>query len=285
MMHSVRRLRRSALGPALAALLGLGGMVAADSATHPAGAQEVSRRAWLGVELEKGPGGGVLAKHVVTNSPAGKAGLADGDLLVTADGTALDEPKQLVARVALVGPNNPMKIGFRRGGADKDVTVTLAPFPGADQILRLDKVGTFAPNWKSLSTVAGSVPANIGNMRGKVILLDFWATWCGPCRAMSPQLSKWQTALGAQGLSVMGVTSDPVQVATKTAQALDMRYAVASDGDEATATVYGVRALPTLFVIDKKGVIREVFVGYDPGRHKDVEALLKTLLAEPSPTK
>ena len=88
------------------------------------------------------------------------------------------------------------------------------------------------------------------------------------------------SALGAQGLSVMGVTSDPVNVAGKTAQALDMRYAVASDGDEATAGVYGVRALPTMFVIDKKGVIRDVFVGYDPGRHKEVETLLKTLLAE-----
>lgn len=242
-----------------------------------------TRRAWLGVELEKGPGGGVVAKHVIRTSPADKGGVTDGDQIVSADGVMLDEPKQLVARVALVGPGNTIKLRVRRGGVEKEASATLAPFPGADQILRLDKIGTFAPAWKPLTTVSGTVPASVSGLRGKVVLLDFWATWCLPCRVMSPQLSKWQTAYGAQGLTIVGLTSDNVPTATRTAQALDMRYAVAADGGDATASIYGVRALPTMFVIDKKGVIREVLVGYDPSRHKDVEKLLQTLLSEPAP--
>ena len=242
-----------------------------------------SRRAWLGVELERGPGGGVVAKHVIRTSPAAKAGVMDSDQIVSVDGKAIDEPKQVVARVALLGPGNALKLGIRRGGVEKEVSATLVPFPGADQILRVDKIGTFAPAWKPLTTVTGTVPVSVNGLRGRVVLLDFWATWCAPCRVMSPQLSKWQTTYGAQGLAIVGFTSDTVPVATRTAQALDMRYAVAADTGDATAGVYGVRSLPTMFVIDKKGVIRDVLVGYEPSRHKEVEKLLQTLLAEPAP--
>jgi peroxiredoxin len=255
------------------------GTAAREAAAQPADA----RRAWLGVELERGPAGGVVAKHVVRTSPAAKAGIADGDQIVSAEGAALDEPKQLVAKVATLGPGAPIKLAVRKGGVDKQLVATLAPFPGADQVLRLDKLGTFAPAWKPLAAVSGTMPAGMTQLRGKVVLLDFWATWCGPCRVMSPQLSKWQTAYGAQGLSILGLTSDPVPTAARTAQALDMRYAVASDTNDETAGAYGVKALPTMFLIDKKGVIREVYIGYDPSRHKEVEKLVETLLAEPAP--
>ncbi len=256
-----------------------GGLVVATRAE----AQVASRRAWLGVELDVAPGGGVVAKHVVAASPAGKAGVADGDVILAADGASLDEPKQLVARVALVGPGSSLTLRVRRGGALRDVPVTLAPYPGADQLLRIDKIGTFAPTWGAFAPVAGTVPATLGELRGRVVVIDFWASYCGPCRLVVPHLSRWQATYGGRGLAVVGVTSDAVPLASRTAQALDMRYAVVSDERDVTAGRYGVRALPTMFVIDKRGVIREIAIGYDPSHQAEIERLIQALLAEPAP--
>ncbi len=278
MARSGRAVLVLAAGLALGAMASPQVVLADDTASTPA----PSKRAWLGVDLEKATAGGVNIKHVINNSPAAKAGLADGDQLLSVDGDAIDQPSQLVAKVALAGPGSSMTIKVKRAGVDKSVSATLVAHPGVDQILRLDKIGTFAP-WKPVTTVSGTVPANMTAMRGKVVVLDFWASWCSACRMLSPHLSKWQTTYEKQGLQVIGLTTDEVPVATKAAQALGMKYAVASDSNEAAMGAYGVKVLPTLFIIDKKGVIRDVALGFDPTKHAEIEKLLKTLLAEPAP--
>lgn len=276
------RLVRAGWIVGLGLFLGVGSAPAVSFAEEQPQAPAPSKRAWLGVDLEKGPAGGVVIKHVINNSPAAKAGLTDGDQVVEVDGDPIDEPSQLVARVALAGPSGTMAFKVRRGGVEKSATASLVPHPGADAILRLDKVGTFAP-WKPVTTVSGSVPANMAALRGKVVVIDFWASWCGACKLLSPHLSKLHTTYASQGLQVIGLTTDEVKVASKAAQAQGMSYAVASDANENAMAAYGVKVLPTLFVVDKKGVIREVFTGFDSNKPAELEKLLKKLLAEPAP--
>lgn len=275
-------LRRGASALCVALALGV---VFVGASVSPASAEtRAHRRAWLGVEMDRGPDGSVVAKHVVTSSPARAAGLMDGDVLLAADGVALDKPERLVAAVAIAGPGGTIKLRIRRGGVERELSATPIENPGSEQILRLDKVGTYAPTWKPFDAVAGAVPANVGAMRGRVVLLDFWASWCGPCRVISKDLSRLHKAYGDKGLSIVGLTSDAVKEAKEAATELGMLYPVASDKGDGTALLYGVRALPTMFVIDKKGVIREVFVGYAPGQTEALEKLVATLLAEPSPS-
>src|SRR5208283_179947 len=119
---------------------------------------------------------------------------------------------------------------------------------------------------------------SLGSMRGKVVVLDFWATWCGPCRLVVPKLGDLQARYGAQGLSVLGVSTEDARDVSQFAQRMSIRYAVGVDKHAETTRSYGVASLPTVVVIDKRGVVREVSIGYDPTGDARFEATIRGLL-------
>jgi peroxiredoxin len=168
-----------------------------------------------------------------------------------------------------------------RGGKPQRIPVVLVDYPSGDAILRMDHVGSPAPAWDSLEPTQG-FPPSLAGLRGHVVVVDFWATWCGPCRQVAPILSGWQARYGAQGLNIVGITTDPAEAATTFKQRLDLRYPMASDPSARTSMAYGVSALPTMFIVDKRGVVRDVAVGWDPEQDARMEAVINTLLAEPA---
>lgn len=240
---------------------------------------------WLGVQMDAGSDIGVTVERVVRGSPAEKAGLKQGDRIVGIDGAKTTAPAQVTRAVGLHKVGDTVTVEYERRGSATTATVVLAQRPSGDDILKMDLVGAPAPAWTKVAAL-GSAPSSIAQLRGRVVLLDFWASWCGPCRMLAPRLSALKEKLGAQGLTVVGITTDEAEKAAVFAERHQMRYGVVVDKDGDTSRAYGVSALPTMILIDKKGIVREVFIGYDPSGDARLEATLRMLLAEagPAPT-
>jgi thiol-disulfide isomerase/thioredoxin len=217
----------------------------------------------------------------VRASPALKAGVREADRIVKVDGHAVLHAPEVTRLISAHAAGESLVVTVARAGGETDVRVTLEPRPSADEMLRMDHVGAFAPAWTSTVPV-GSAPKSMAELRGRVVVLDFWASWCGPCRMMPPRLNALQARFGAQGLTVVGITTDDAETAAAYAARNDMRYGVVVDATADTSRAYGISGLPTMFVVDKRGVVRKVEVGFDPQGDHGLEEIVKTLLAEPA---
>jgi len=223
---------------------------------------------------------GVRVGHVVRGSPADRAGLREGDRIVRVGAAVVASGADVVSAVGSHAVGDAVQVAFIRDGKEQSVTALLAAFPSQDDVLRMDLIGASAPAWKDLDVVGGGSPASIASLRGRVVLLDFWATWCAPCRVVVPKLGALQARYGAQGLSVVGVSTEDSQEVALFAQRMAMRYTVAVDRHAETTRSYGVVSMPTLVVIDRRGVVRDVSIGYDPAGDARLDATVRALLAE-----
>jgi thiol-disulfide isomerase/thioredoxin len=283
-MHRVVAFAAVLLRAAAAPLvLSLFGIVAAVGVPADAAAQ-MDRRPWLGIAMDAdGSGPGVRVGHVVRGSPADRAGIRAGDRVVRIASAPVARSADVLQAIGARAVGDALTIDFQRAGLDRTVRAVLAPFPSPDEMVRMDLVGAFAPAWIDLETVSGSFPPTLGAVRGRVVLLDFWATWCAPCRVVVPKLDALQARYGAQGLSVLGVSTEDARDVADFAQRTTLRYPIAVDKRAATSRSYGVLSLPTLVVIDKRGIVRDVAIGYDSSEDARLDSAIRTLLAEPAP--
>lgn len=115
--------------------------------------------------------------------------------------------------------------------------------------------------------------------KGKVVLLDFWATWCGPCKIEIPWFIDFQREFKDQGLAVVGVSMDEDgwKVIKPYVQNMKMNYRVLL-GDDAVSTAYGgLDSLPTTLLIDRQGKIAGVHVGVSQGKEEFKNEIVKLL--------
>jgi peroxiredoxin len=122
------------------------------------------------------------------------------------------------------------------------------------------EVGHPAPDF-TLRSTSGRI-MSLGSLRGHVVLLNFWASWCKPCRSEMPMLGSWYRKLHARGLDIVGVNNgDPLADARAFARSVHTPYTILLDSNGAIAARYDVIGMPTSYLIDTHGIIRT----YTPG--------------------
>lgn len=133
----------------------------------------------------------------------------------------------------------------------------------------------------SLPPLAGAAPPPqpapsfpvLEAQRGKVVLVDFWASWCGPCQQALPAYEALRREFAGRGFEVIGVDVDEhPQDGAAALQKLRLSYPQVQDPQGALAQAYEVSGMPTSYLIDRHGLVQRVHVGFDP---KDIEPLRK----------
>lgn len=181
--------------------------------------------------------------------------------------------------------------------AGKDFRVKTS---GEDVIARLKKrekhyklLGEPAPELLAVDQWFPGTQKRLANYAGKVLLLDFWATWCGPCFEAFPSLIEWHQEFNRDGFEILGVTryygnvnGSPVEPAAETTYLRQFRqieklpYDFVVMKDQSAQNLYGATALPTAVLIDRKGVIRYIEAGTSSARMGQMQEMLLKLLAE-----
>lgn len=158
---------------------------------------------------------------------------------------------------------------------------------------QLSITGKPAPEIAALRTIGNY--KSLGALRGKVVLVDFFAHWCGPCKRAFPAMRDLLAANQSKGLAVVGVTSlqgyyeDQKDLKPDAEFALmrdrfvpqfKLPWPVVFEKNKAATTAYGVSTIPHLAIIDRQGKLRRIVVGYTPDEFKSTTAFIEKLLAE-----
>ncbi len=131
----------------------------------------------------------------------------------------------------------------------------------------------------ALPTAKGDTVA-LDKLRGKVVYVDFWASWCGPCRRSFPWMNEMQQKYGARGFTVVAVNVDKKRAdAEKFLAQYPANFTIVYDETGNTPTAYAVKGMPSSYLLDAKGTVTFVERGFLDEHKADLEARVQALLA------
>lgn len=140
---------------------------------------------------------------------------------------------------------------------------------------------TAAPEVQTRQFSAPAGHFNLAQLRGKVVYVDFWASWCAPCRVSFPVLDALGRKHAEAGFVVVGVNQDDAAKDRDTfAKRVPVSFALVEDTDHRIAKAFDVKTMPSGYVIDRKGIVRFVHAGFDAATPAILEAEIDRLLKE-----
>ena len=146
------------------------------------------------------------------------------------------------------------------------------------------KPGDRLPSVPALANIEeGGAPISLAALKGRVVYVDFWASWCVPCRLSMPALDALYRKHSARGFAVLGVNKDNTLAdAQRFLARVPVGFALAEDGKDALARAFDVKAMPSGYLIDRRGVIRRVHRGFTAETAAALEREVEELLKEPA---
>jgi peroxiredoxin len=143
-------------------------------------------------------------------------------------------------------------------------------------------IGNPAPDF-TVKRATGKGKIALSNLAGNVVVIDFWGTFCEPCKKSFPKLQDLSAKYGGSGLRVVAISEDEPEDKEKIAefaQTYGAKFAIGWDEDKSVARHYKPETMPSSFIVDRKGIVRFAHVGYHDGEEVSLEKELKTLLDE-----
>ncbi len=167
------------------------------------------------------------------------------------------------------------------------IAITVATYALGDTLHAIE-AGTKAPDFKAVTVAAGEPvhAKTLADYKGQVVLLNVWATWCGPCRSEMPSMQRLNESLGPQGLKIVAVSIDNAgmeQPIRDFAKEFGLSFELLYDQSGDIQTIYQTTGIPETFVIGRDGVIRKRILAATDWSAEPQQALIRQLLAESAP--
>ncbi len=171
-------------------------------------------------------------------------------------------------------------------GCDSGYSSGLSEVSSNDSQLQVKRgwptIGSPSPPFTLKNMEGKSV--SLSDFSGKVILLNFWATWCGPCRVEMPAMEALYREMHSHGLEIVAVSVDAqgIEVTKPFQEAMGLTFPILHDPEYEVGLAYGARTLPISYVIDRKGIIQHRVFGARDWNGQEAKKMIQALLDPPA---
>ena len=215
---------------------------------------------WLGLTLAQGADGeaGVEVAGMLRRSPADGTGVQMGDRVLEIAGEPVNNLREIQRVVRQHRPGDSVKVLVRRGKREISLEFKLAAMPTTEEIMRNHLIGYPAPEF-SFRFVGDGKQISLSELRGKPTVIEFWATWCGPCHAVQAELAEVKQQFGEQ-IHIVGISDESAQIVRKHLDRFPAKYAMATD-EGASRNAYAVQSIPLVVVLDAEHRVAAIVLG------------------------